>query len=145
MLGSWVGVIGVLGSGLVIFWTALENWLDSRATVGASAALGLLLVLAGSAVLTAAAVVRAVEPPAARSDIGPPDASCDRLGSPLRLEEPAVQLDAAEDAERNRCDRPITAKTSVPEAESGKARKVVSPINPSEPMTSSQNPGRNIA
>jgi hypothetical protein len=61
MLGSWVGVIGVLGSGLVIFWTALENWLDSHATVGASAAPGLLLVLAGSAVLTAAAVVRAVE------------------------------------------------------------------------------------
>jgi membrane-bound ClpP family serine protease len=61
MLRSWVGVIGVLGSGLVIFWTALENWLDSHATVGASAAPGLLLVLAGSAVLTAAAVVRAVE------------------------------------------------------------------------------------
>jgi hypothetical protein len=61
MLGSWVGVIGVLGSGLVIFWTALENWLDSHATVGASAAPGLLLVLAGSVVLTAAAVVRAVE------------------------------------------------------------------------------------
>ena len=61
MLGSWVGVIGVLGSGLVIFWTALENWLDARATIGASAAPGVVLVLAGSAVLTAAAVVRAVE------------------------------------------------------------------------------------
>jgi hypothetical protein len=60
MLGSWVGVIGVLGSGVVIFWTALENWLDSRATIGASAAPGLVLVLGGSAVLTAAAVVRAV-------------------------------------------------------------------------------------
>jgi membrane-bound ClpP family serine protease len=61
MLGSWVGVIGVLGSGLVIFWTALENWLDSRATIGASAAPGLALVLAGSAVLSAAAVVGAVQ------------------------------------------------------------------------------------
>ena len=61
MLGSWVGVIGVLGCGLVIFWTALENWLDARATIGVSAAPGLVLVLAGSAVLTAAAVVRAVE------------------------------------------------------------------------------------
>ena len=61
MLGSWPGVIGVLGSGLVIGWTALENWLDARATIGASAAPGLLLVLSGSAVLTAAAVVEAVE------------------------------------------------------------------------------------
>jgi hypothetical protein len=61
MLGSWVGVIGVLGSGLVIFWTALENWLDSRATIGASAAPGLVLVLVGSAVLSATAVVGAVQ------------------------------------------------------------------------------------
>jgi hypothetical protein len=61
MLGSWVGAIGVLGSGVVIFWTALENWLDSRATIGASAAPGLVLVLAGGAVLCAAAVVGAVE------------------------------------------------------------------------------------
>src|ERR671910_3316900 len=58
MLGWWPGVVGVLGSGLVIGWTALENWLDARATIGASAGLGLLLVLAGSVVLTAAALVR---------------------------------------------------------------------------------------
>ena len=31
MLRSWPGVIGVLGAGLVIGWTALENWLDARA------------------------------------------------------------------------------------------------------------------
>jgi hypothetical protein len=61
MLGSWVGVIGVLGSGAVIFWTALENWLDAHATIGASAAPGLVLVLVGSAVLIAAAVAGAVE------------------------------------------------------------------------------------
>ena len=61
MLGSWVGVIGVLGSGLVIFWTALENWLDSRATIGASARPGLVLVLAGAVVLMTVAVVQAVE------------------------------------------------------------------------------------
>jgi hypothetical protein len=61
MLGSWPGTIGVLGSGLVIGWTALENWLDARAILGASAAPGLLLVLAGSAVLTTVAVVRAVD------------------------------------------------------------------------------------
>jgi hypothetical protein len=61
MLGSWPGVIGVLGAGLVIGWTALENWLDARAILDASAAPGLLLVLAGSAVLTTVSVVRAVE------------------------------------------------------------------------------------
>ena len=61
MLRSWVGVIGVLGAGLVIGWTALENWLDARATLGASAASGLLLVLAGGSVLAGVALVRAVE------------------------------------------------------------------------------------
>jgi uncharacterized membrane protein YhhN len=58
---SWLGVIAVLGAGLVIGWTALESWLDARAVLGASAAPGLLLVLAGSAVLTTDSVVRAVE------------------------------------------------------------------------------------
>ena len=61
MLGSWPGVIGVLGSGLVIGWTALENWLDARAVIGASPRLGLVLVLAGSVALTTVAVVQAVE------------------------------------------------------------------------------------
>ncbi len=61
MLGSWPGVFGVLGSGIVIGWTALENWLDARATIGASARPGLILVLAGSVALTAAAGVQAVE------------------------------------------------------------------------------------
>ena len=41
MLGSWPGVIGVLGSGLVIGWTALDDWLDARAVIGASPRLGL--------------------------------------------------------------------------------------------------------
>ena len=59
--GSWLGVIGVLGAGLVIGWTGLENWLDARATLGASAGLGLLLVIGASAVLTAVALARAVE------------------------------------------------------------------------------------
>jgi membrane-bound ClpP family serine protease len=61
MLGSWLGLIGGLGAGLVIGWTALENWLDARAVLDASAAPGLLLVFAGSAILTTVAVVRAVE------------------------------------------------------------------------------------
>ena len=59
--GSWVGVIGVLGAGLVIGWTALENWLDARGTIGASVAPGLILVVGGGAVLTTVAIVRAVE------------------------------------------------------------------------------------
>ena len=61
MLGSWPGVIGVLGSGLVIGWTALDDWLDARAVIGASPRLGLALVLAGSVALTAVAIVQAVE------------------------------------------------------------------------------------
>jgi hypothetical protein len=61
MLESWPGVIGVLGSGLVIGWTALENWLDARAVIGASPRLGLALVLAGSVALMAVAIVQAVE------------------------------------------------------------------------------------
>lgn len=61
MLGSWPGVIGVLGSGLLIGWTALDDWLDARAVMGASPRLGLALVLAGSVALTAVAVVQAVE------------------------------------------------------------------------------------
>jgi hypothetical protein len=61
MLGSWPGVVGVLGSGLTIGWTALENWLDARATIEASVGLGLLLVLAGSVVLTAPAVAQGAD------------------------------------------------------------------------------------
>lgn len=59
--GSWVGVTGVLGSGLVIGWTALENWLDARVTIGASMGFGLLLALAASVVLTAVAVAQGIE------------------------------------------------------------------------------------
>ncbi len=60
-LESWVGVIGVLGCGLVIAWTALENWLDARAIIDGTAAPGLFLVVLGAAVLTAVALVQAVE------------------------------------------------------------------------------------
>jgi hypothetical protein len=58
--GSWVGVVGVLGSAAVIGWTAAENWLDGRAVLATSVAYGLLITLAASAALAAAAVVRAV-------------------------------------------------------------------------------------
>ena len=60
MLGSWPGVIGVLGSGLIIGWTALDDWLDTRAVIGASPRLGLALVLAGSVTLMAVGIVQAV-------------------------------------------------------------------------------------
>jgi hypothetical protein len=59
--GSWVGVVGVLGAAIVIAWTAIENWLDSRAVFGASARVGLLFVVAASVALGAAAVTRGLE------------------------------------------------------------------------------------
>ncbi len=58
--GSWIGVAGVLGASIVMGWTAVENWLDSRDVFGASASFGLLLVVAASVALAGAAVVRAV-------------------------------------------------------------------------------------
>jgi NOL1/NOP2/fmu family ribosome biogenesis protein len=42
-------------------WTALGTWLDSRDVFGASARLGLVLVVAGSIALACSAVARAVE------------------------------------------------------------------------------------
>jgi hypothetical protein len=59
--GSWVGVIGVLGSSLVMAWLAVGDWVDSRAVVGARPSFGLLLVLAAAIALACSAVVRAVE------------------------------------------------------------------------------------
>lgn len=59
--GSWVGVVGLLGASLAMCWTAIEDWRDGRNAVGASVGHGLLLVVAGSLVLAAAAAVRAVE------------------------------------------------------------------------------------
>ena len=59
--GSWVGVVGVLGSSVVMGWTAIENWLDSRDVLGASASYGLLLVVAASVALGCVAVLRGVE------------------------------------------------------------------------------------
>lgn len=59
--GSWVGVVGALGSALVMAWTALDSWLDARELSDASPGLGLVLVVGGSAVLAALAVRVAVE------------------------------------------------------------------------------------
>jgi hypothetical protein len=54
--GSWVGVIGVLGTSVVMASTAVENWQDSRDVFAANAEHGLILVLAGSAVLAGLAI-----------------------------------------------------------------------------------------
>ena len=54
--GSWIGVLGVLGAGIVIGWTAIENWLDNRHVLDAGASYGLLIVVAASVVLVGVAV-----------------------------------------------------------------------------------------
>ena len=38
--GSWIGIAGVLGAAAVVAWTAIENWLDNRAVLGATASYG---------------------------------------------------------------------------------------------------------
>jgi len=58
--GSWTGVIGVLGASIVMGWTAIENWLDSRAVLDATAGLGLILVVVASVALATVAVACAV-------------------------------------------------------------------------------------
>ena len=58
--GSWVGVAGVLLCAVVIGWTAAENWRDGRRVLEAGTSYGLILVLAGCAVLAVSAIVRAV-------------------------------------------------------------------------------------
>ena len=59
--GTWVGVAGVLGTALVIGWTGLESWRDSRDVAGATGGYGLILVLGASVALATTAVVRAME------------------------------------------------------------------------------------
>ena len=59
--GSWVGVVGVLGTALVIAGTALTSWLDTRDVLGASVGYGLVLVVVASLVLAGAALGRALE------------------------------------------------------------------------------------
>lgn len=59
--GSWVGVVGVAGSAVVIGWTAVENWRDGRDVLGASVGYGLLMVVAASVLLGVAALARGVE------------------------------------------------------------------------------------
>jgi hypothetical protein len=54
--GSWVGVVGVFGASIVMFLTAVENWLDTRHVLGGTASYGLVVVVAASAVLAATAV-----------------------------------------------------------------------------------------
>jgi hypothetical protein len=72
--GTWVGVVGVLGSAVVMGWTALASWHDSRDVLGASVAYGLLLVLGASLALAAAGVARGLELLHVRDRL-PPDRS----------------------------------------------------------------------
>jgi cardiolipin synthase len=58
--GSWVGVLGALACGLLIAWTAAENWRDGHRVLEAGVAYGLLLVLAAGLVLASAALLRAL-------------------------------------------------------------------------------------
>ena len=55
--GSWTGVIGVLGASIVMGWTAIENWLDNRAELDATAGLGLILVVVASVALATVAEI----------------------------------------------------------------------------------------
>ena len=59
--GSWVGVLGILGSAAVMGWTALASWRDSREVLDASVGYGLLLVLGASIALAAAGVAGGLE------------------------------------------------------------------------------------
>jgi hypothetical protein len=59
--GTWVSVIGVLGTAALMGWTALASWRDSREVLGASVGYGLLLVLGASVALAAASVARGLE------------------------------------------------------------------------------------
>lgn len=59
--GAWVGVIGVLGSGLVIAWTALENRADNRDVLSGGTGVGLVLVVVAGAVLVATAIAAATD------------------------------------------------------------------------------------
>ena len=68
--GSWVGVVGVLGASIVMFWTAVENWLDNRDVLEGTAGLGTILVVAAAIALAASAVVQGVH--LARRHAGPP-------------------------------------------------------------------------
>jgi cardiolipin synthase A/B len=58
---SWFGVAGVLAAGIVMAWTAVDDWRESRAVFDASASYGLIVVVAASVALAAAAVVQGAE------------------------------------------------------------------------------------
>jgi cardiolipin synthase A/B len=59
--GSWFGVVAVAGVSLVAAWVTIEDWLENRDVLAADVGYGLVLVLAASAALAAAAVVRGLE------------------------------------------------------------------------------------
>ncbi len=93
----------------------------------------------------AAARLRAHRKDPARSGNGRPHAPRDGVSPPLGAHQPAMELDAAEDAERDRSDRSHHGEDVGPGRGVREGQEVVSPIRPSEPGTSSQKPGRNMA
>lgn len=66
--GSWIGVVGVGGAALVMGWTAIVAWHDTREIAGTAKGHGLVLVLLASVALGAAAVGRGVELARTRSE-----------------------------------------------------------------------------
>ena len=46
----------MFGASIVMFWTAVEKWLDNREVLGGTASYGLVVVVTASAVLAATAV-----------------------------------------------------------------------------------------
>lgn len=57
--GSWVSVVALLGAAVVMAWTGLENWIDNRHALTATASYGLVLVVAASCALAASTIVQA--------------------------------------------------------------------------------------
>ncbi len=58
--GSWTGVAGVFAASVVMGWTAVDDWLDSRDVFGATPDYGLFLVVAASVALACTSIVTAV-------------------------------------------------------------------------------------
>ena len=58
--GSWIGIVGVVACAVVMAWTGIESWLDSRSVLDASASYGLLVVVVASGALAGAAVASGV-------------------------------------------------------------------------------------
>jgi cardiolipin synthase len=59
--GWWFAVTAVAACALVVAWVAIEDWRENGAVLDADVGYGLLLVLAGSVILAASAVMRGLQ------------------------------------------------------------------------------------